>query len=286
MLLPLLGYLSNYVVHKLVRFGARTAILVNIMTVVGSGSRGAMVGLAALVGVLILQSKNKFAMLGIVAVLGLGALSLTTSEWRERMGTVNSAETDGSFMGRVTSWKMNTVIALDRPLIGGGFSATTDPRVYAAYRSRFSDFNFFLDTGEPTGPLEAHSIYFQVLGDTGFVGFGLFIGLLVTGFANLRAVSKLAKGRPEFAWAGDLAAMLRLSMIAYCVSGALLSMAYFEMFYVVLTTISLLRECVAREVKAAPAAARPSRFAGQFIPQMVPPHGTAAGGAAGRLGGD
>ena len=79
---------------------------------------------------------------------------------------------------------MNTVIALDRPLIGGGFSATTDPRVYAAYRSRFSDFNFFLDTGEPTGPLEAHSIYFQVLGDTGFVGFGPVVNVRKTDAAD------------------------------------------------------------------------------------------------------
>ena len=183
------------------------------------------------------------------------------------MLTVNSAEADGSFMGRVAAWKMSTVIAFDRPLIGGGFGVTTNPRVHDAYRTRFNSFSFFMDTGEAGGPLEAHSIYFQALGETGFIGFGLFVGLLLTAFANLRAVGKLVKGRPDLAWAGDLAAMMRLGLIAYSVSGALLSLAYFETYYVYITLISVLRECVQREAKVAEVTVQPTIARSRMLAQ-------------------
>ena len=185
------------------------------------------------------------------------------------MMTVNTAESDGSFLGRVAAWKMNTVIAFDRPLTGGGFGVTTDPRVHAAYRSRFNSFSFFMDTGEAGGPLEAHSIYFQALGDTGFIGFGLFVGLLATAYANLRAIAKMAKGRPDLAWAADLAAMMRLGLIAYSVSGALLSLTYFETYYVYITLISVLRECVQRETKIAAIAVQPTMSRSRLLAQQV-----------------
>jgi len=254
MLMPLLWYLSVYSRQHIVRISTRIAVFVNLAAVVGSGSRGAMLGLAAVALVLVMQSKNKVPVLLAVCLVGAIGLSLTTDAWRERMLTVNSAETDGSFMGRVAAWKMNTVIAFDRPLTGGGFGVTTDPRVHAAYRSRFNAFSFFMDTGEAGGPLEAHSIYFQALGDTGFIGLSLFVGLLLTAFANLRAVGRMAKQRPDLAWASELASMMRLGLIAYTVSGALLSLAYFETYYVYITLISVLREYVQREVKVTQAA--------------------------------
>ena len=267
MLMPLLWYVSIYSQQKIVRISTRIAVVINLAAVVGSGSRGAMAGLAAVALMLVMQSKNKVPVLLAVCLVGAIGLSLTTDDWRARMLTVNSAEADGSFMGRVAAWKMSTVIAFDRPLIGGGFGVTTNPRVHDAYRTRFNSFSFFMDTGEAGGPLEAHSIYFQALGETGFIGFGLFVGLLLTAFANLRAVGKLAKGRPDLAWAGDLAAMMRLGLIAYSVSGALLSLAYFETYYVYITLISVLRECVQREAKVAEVTVQPTIARSRMLAQ-------------------
>lgn len=258
MLAPLLWYLSAYSKQQIVRISTRLAVGVNIAAVVGSGSRGAMAGLASVVLVLILQSKNKIPVLLAVCLIGGAGLSLTTDEWRTRMGTINTAEQDGSFMGRVAAWKMNTVIAFDRPLTGGGFGVSVDPRVHDAYRSRFNSFSFFMDTGTLGGALEAHSIYFQALGDTGFIGLGLFLGLLVTAYANIRAINRMAKGRPELAWASDLATWMRLGLIAYSVSGALLSLTYFETYYVYITLISVLRDYVKRQTKAVVETAQPT----------------------------
>ncbi len=249
MLAPLLWYLSVYSKEKIVRITTRLAVGINVAAVVGSGSRGAAAGLATIALALILQSKNKIPMLLAVLVIGAAGLSLTTDEWRTRMGTINTAEQDSSFMARVAAWKMNTVIAVDRPLTGGGFGVSTDPRVHDAYRSRFNSFSFFIDTGTLGGPLEAHSIYFQALGDTGFIGLALFLGLLATAYANIRAINRMAKGRPELTWASDLATWMRLGLIAYSVSGALLSLVYLETYYVYITLLSVLRDFVQRQAK-------------------------------------
>ena len=267
MLIPLLWYLSTYSKQKIVQISTKIAVLINITTVVGSGSRGAMLGLGVVAASLVLQSKNKVPVLLAVCLVGGIGFSLTTDAWRARMTTINSAESDGSFMGRVAAWKMATVIAFDRPLIGGGFGVTGDPRVFDAYRSRFNTFSFFIDTGDMGAPLEAHSIYFQALGDTGFIGLGLFVGLLLTAFANLRTVGKLAKGRPDLAWAADLAAMMRLGLIAYSVSGALLSLAFFETYYVYITLISVLRDCVQREAKIAAVTMQPTVSRSRLLAQ-------------------
>lgn len=249
MLAPLLWYLSVYSKEKIVRITTRLAVGINVAAVVGSGSRGAAAGLATIALALILQSKNKIPMLLAVLVIGAAGLSLTTDEWRTRMGTINTAEQDSSFMARVAAWKMNTVIAVDRPLTGGGFGVSIDPRVHDAYRSRFNSFSFFIDTGTLGGPLKAHSIYFQALGDTGFIGLALFLGLLATAYANIRAINRMAKGRPELTWASDLATWMRLGLIAYSVSGALLSLVYLETYYVYITLLSVLRDFVQRQAK-------------------------------------
>ena len=94
------------------------------------------------------------------------------------------------------------------------------------------------------------SIYFEILGDTGFVGLGVFLAIMATGFNNLRVIRRLTVNRPEWAWATDLAYALRLTLVAYAVSGAALSMAYFELYYVFTTLISVLRKHVETEVNA------------------------------------
>ena len=228
---------------------ARFGLGLNLIAVIATNSRGALIGMAAIGLMLLAQSKRKLSVLAIMAVIGAGLVFFTPASWRERMDTISDAQSDSSFMGRVRSWKMNTLVALDRPFLGGGFSSMEDQRVFDIYVNRFSTLDF-IPTEDPAGPLAAHSIYFEILGDTGFVGLGLFLAIMATGFNNLRVIRRLTIHRPEWAWAADLAYALRLTLVGYAVSGAALSMAYFELYYVFTTLISLLRKHVETELNA------------------------------------
>ena len=92
--------------------------------------------------------------------------------------------------------------------------------------------------------LAAHSIYFQVLGDSGFVGLFLFMGLLLAWFVSLRRTKAMTQGRAEMRWAFDLAAALERSLMVYLVSGGALSAAYFENVYIEIVLASMVLACV------------------------------------------
>ena len=241
MVIAPLAYLYRYSQSLLVKAAFALAALANVIGVIASHSRGALIGLIAVGAAVFFKSRNKGVMLLVLALLAGIILAIAPDRWFDRMGTIDDAKEDGSFMGRVSSWKMNLLVALDRPLTGGGFSSMEDPWVWSQYVRQFASLDWFIISPTPVKPLAAHSIYFQVLGDTGFIGLILFLALLGVGFRNLYVIRKLAADREDLQWARDLALALHFSLIGYAVSGAALSLAYFEFYYVLITVAAVTR---------------------------------------------
>jgi probable O-glycosylation ligase (exosortase A-associated) len=147
------------------------------------------------------------------------------------MATIQSYNGDQSFEGREAAWRTSINIAKARPLVGGGFRAVELDQVAQKYHSPGS-----LETGRA-----AHSIYFEVLGDTGFVGFALYLLILLSAWLNTTLVLGATRDRPDLQWAHLLARMLQVSMVGLLVGGAALSMAYYDGFLLMLAlTASLL----------------------------------------------
>jgi probable O-glycosylation ligase (exosortase A-associated) len=256
LVIPMLMYLYRYTVSKFVKIPLALAIVTNFVGVISTNSRGALLGLLAVGFMMFLRSKRKFGLAIFFIIFAIGVVTLAPERYLGRVSTIGSAEEDGSFMGRVNSWKLHFLVAVDRPLVGGGFSPMEDIEVWRAYLPMLSTLDF-IPTGRPTNPLAAHSIYFEVLGDTGFIGFFLFTGLIFVGFRNANIVARLSKGNPDLEWAADLSRTLQFSLVAYAVSGAALSMAYFEMFYIVITMLSVTRKAVEEiAIKEIPAGLR------------------------------
>ena len=144
--------------------------------------------------------------------------------------------------------------ALDRPLTGAGLYALQSAPVFFAYAPGRDVIDVANDR-----PRAAHSVYFQVLGDLGFLGLAVYLGLLVTGFRNARWIARVAEGKPELDWMGDLARMIQVSMIAFCVSGAALSMAFYDYFLSLLIVLAAVRQMAmapSRERRKAPSPRR------------------------------
>ena len=77
----------------------------------------------------------------------------------------------------------------------------------------------------------AHSIYFQVLGEHGFVGLSLFLLLWVLVWFGAGWLRRNGRLQPESAWTSDLGAMIQASLAGYAIGGAFLSLAYFDLPY-------------------------------------------------------
>ncbi len=249
MMLPFFAYLVKYSALAVMRWAFGGIGMLVMIGIIASASRGAVVGLVVLGGMMVMQSRHKAMGLLIAAALGIAVVSLAPTQWLDRMNTIQHAESDGSFMNRVASWKLNTIVALNRPLTGGGFSALEDYRVYQQFVGQFSMLDF-IPSEQPSGVLAAHSIYFEVIGDTGLVGFVLFLSIMASWYLNLRQVKRLSRAGPALAWARDLAVALEQSLIVYLVTGAALSAAYFENVYIEATLASMLLASVRETVQA------------------------------------
>jgi probable O-glycosylation ligase (exosortase A-associated) len=212
------------------RSGLLAAMGFTIIAVIGTYSRGALFALGVSGLAYALKSRSSIIPLVLGGMVIVALPGLVPSSWFERMSTINSYDTDSSFAGRVEAWKTSFNIAAARPT-GGGFSSVNLDWVAQAYHT----------PGSLTVGRAAHSIYFEVLGDHGFVGLLLYLLLIAAAWYNTSAVLSSTRDRPELDWAMKLARMMQVSMIGFLVGGGALSMAYYDGFLIfVALTASLL----------------------------------------------
>lgn len=247
MCIPFIVYLIQSSKHRLVRHGLWLLLGLNVIAIIGTGSRGGFIGLAILALAFWWRSRHKLIWLLLAALVLPVAYQYTPEQWRERQSTIQTAATeDGSFIGRLWAWKISSMIARDDPLTGGGFRAVTDPILwhsYAPYTPVFGP----IDTPEipaDKAPKAAHNVYFQVLGDHGVVGFIIFMLLLLSTFlASNQSLKLMRKHKND--WGIQLCSALYLSLIGYAVTGANVSLAYFDLAYTLyglIAVVSLRRQ--------------------------------------------
>lgn len=235
MTIPLMHYLQIITLKRWVRHGLTVAMLLCAVAALGSYSRGALLAIAAMGLFLWLKSRQKLGLglLGIMAVPPL--LAFMPEEWSQRMDTINTYEEDASVQGRFNAWWMAYNLAKDRPL-GGGFEVTM-PELFHRYAP------------DPLDIHAAHSIYFQALGEHGFVGLGLYLllGLLTwrTGSWIIRNTAK----QDNYKWAHSLATMIQVSLIGFYVGGAFLSLLYFDVPYYLMGAMVVTRILVEKELR-------------------------------------
>lgn len=218
MALPMLGFLRQTSTYPLTRWGLAAAMVLTAVAVIGTFSRGGLIGLVAMGGFLWWKSKSKIPVMLAAVIVAVTAYNVMPDHWFQRMDTIQTAESDGSFKGRLQAWQFAFNAANSR-LTGVGFSVTQDAQVYNRYSP---DPTIVFLSGRA-----AHSIYFQVLGDHGYPGLILFLTLLALLWFKASHMSSAAvRATPGLEWASDLGAMIKVSLVGYVVGGAALSMAY------------------------------------------------------------
>ncbi len=237
---PLCYYMINYSEVRLTRIAFTILMFCNIITVMATFSRGGFLGLIVLALFLFANARQKMPIIISILVVGGVMLAVAPDAWFGRIDSINDTSSNMSFMGRVVAWKISLLGAMDRPFYGMGFHALMVPEVWYKYQPLVNTIGV-IDTPEmPPYPLAAHSIFFEVLGDTGFIGFGAFCAILGTALLYCRAIIKRCKGRAELIWAVDLARLLQVTVIVYAAAGSAIPYAYFEGYWIVVAIISRL----------------------------------------------
>lgn len=279
MTIPLMYYLRQHTTKQWVRWGLLGAMILSTISVLGSHSRGAF--FAGMIAAIFfwLKSHHKLAT-GLALALLIPALWLFMPEsWHERIATATQGDrahvadiqsmrsrnldiplsppipsrdwfgywpSDQSALGRINAWNYSINVANDR-ITGAGFEAWT------------------ADTFEEYAPIveevqAAHSIFFSILADHGWIGLFLFLGIMAVTWRYSVSIIVRAKGDPSAAWTGNLARAIQVSLVAYVFGGAFLSLAYYDLPWHLIALILMSKHLLDQPTKApvpAPSAENP-----------------------------
>ncbi|MEO8132703.1 MAG: putative O-glycosylation ligase, exosortase A system-associated [Betaproteobacteria bacterium] len=235
MAIPLLRYLHLQSTNPKLRWGLVASMVLCGFSVLGSQSRGAFIAGAAMLAMFWLKGKNKLSVGLLLLVLVPLAIGFMPDQYGKRMETIETYDRDASAQGRINAWMMAWNLAKDRPLVGGGFDIY-NYSIFARYAP------------DPTDVHAAHSIYFTMLGEHGFVGLALFLLLWFVVWRDASWIIRKVKDREELKWASDLASMVQVSLAGYAVGGAFLSLAYFDVPYNLAVALVLTRILIAKEI--------------------------------------
>ena len=215
---PLMAFLARYSAHAYVRWGLTVLSLLSILGMIGTNSRGAIAAFGVQCFVLWLYSAKK-VLTAIVAVSLVAGFLLFIPEERQesftgRTSTIAEANEDASFLSRTRAWEWGWDYALKHPYFGGG------PSVY-----------------ERIHRLASHNSYLEVLGESGFIGLGIWSMIGILTLKALFRIRRLSRGIPELVWADDLAFCIMISLVGYFAGGLLHNHGLFEYYYMLIAIV-------------------------------------------------
>lgn len=265
--LPYAVYLMRHHRRFVLRLPAIGAVLLLLVGIVGTQSRGATLAIAAsILYFWWMGSKNRFAGFMVILVLVVGVVAVAPGQYLNRVESITQYEEDSSAMNRLRAWADAVEMAVDNPLLGVGAGS---------YNSAYG--RIYRDPGDPRRWISTHSIYFKVLGEYGFFGLGVFLFILFSLWRNNRSLRRSIEAHPDATQVPYyLPELLNMSLVGFAAAGAFLSGVNYPHLYVLVGASLALTRLVrvqmrrhaeqeqetAEEVSVAPAASRWSRTAG------------------------
>lgn len=227
-------------------------------------SRGGFFGLLAVGFYWWIRSPNKIMpiFLGLMVILFM-IIAAPAEYWDEIRSTTSEETLEiGTGAERLYTWGIGWEMFLQNPILGVGQG--NFPWVFEEYQGdrTFND--------RSLAGRAAHSLYFTLLPELGAVGFGIFIGMLIYSFKDLRWVSRAAE---EYATRSNhkvevvetpedvrkrnkirnslfQARALEAAFIGYLVSSAFVTTIYYPTCWVLMAFVVALRNCVAKEIES------------------------------------
>ena len=249
MILPLIFYLRERYKQFIVKWPIQILIGLTILGDIFTYSRGALVAMIAMGTMLWLRARNKLMVFIVVLITGVGLWYFAPAEWTERMLTIETYQTDGSAEGRLNQWHRVWLFAHMRPIVGGGFHWSYNPNLVNHLLAGYN-------VPKLEGPLAPHSIWFEMLGDHGFVGLGLFIMILASVFTDAHYLVRRTRGDPDLLWANNLGRMIQVSLVGYCAGGSFATQAMYDGLYAIMVIAAATRLLIAAELRSRRLAAR------------------------------
>lgn len=200
--------------------------VVVVLAVIATQSRGGLLGMVAVFavfGVQRIKSKAALITVGLIGLIGLFAAAGISG--RQSGGAGEGGLVDESAEGRFHAWGAAVSMAIARPLNGVGLNNYVANYYY--YSSWWEGF-----------AKAVHSTWFSALAESGFLGFGVFVTMIVrmvqSALRSLRELSPDGSGAAYDPAAYGMAQSVVAGIAGFVVSGTFLTQAFTWPIYVLL----------------------------------------------------
>ena len=231
--IPLILFLKRH--SLIIPKGRHTALAYNmiaavaVLTSLGTFARTGLIALGVLGSLLWFQSKRKVLVgFGLLMSGAIGALVMSQT-WLDRMSTISNPNADSSAGQRLDIWKWTWSYVAAHPL-GGGFNAY----VISSFVRREADGSWYTVNGRAF-----HSLYFEILGEHGYVGFGIFALIILSMFVTMVRIRRKTRGIVELEWLHDLMKALMMAFLIYLASAFFIGIGFQPpLYYLIAIVIS------------------------------------------------
>lgn len=191
-----------------VRLASWCVMGLSLVTIISTGSRTAFFSFLILVVLTLLRKKKNWKYLAALPILGFFLWITIPQQYKVRYESVDHLQNDDSYQNRVLSWEGGVQMFLSNPLTGIG------PDNYAIANGE----KFW--PGFPRHWLNAHSLYFILIGELGLVGVLTWLGFLV-GFIMLNIrLSRKMRDNPDIpSYIRDFPGMCNIFIVILLIEG-------------------------------------------------------------------
>ena len=222
---------------KLREYGLLILVVLGPIAAIGTFARTALIAFAVTGGFMWVRSKRKVLSLVSTLILGGIAFSVTSDKWSARINTINDYQSDTSANVRVLVWEWALNFLSSHPF-GGGFWVWVTNRIE-------------LPGAPGSAPVYQtsrafHNVFIALLAEHGYIGFLLYMGMLIATLVALQQAQKLTRDLPEHSWCADLAKGLQVSILTMYAAGMFVEIGWTPLIWYLISMAVCLREYARR----------------------------------------
>jgi hypothetical protein len=206
-------------ISKLRKLYGAAAIPIFFTAILYTQSRGGLLGTLAVWGIFGNRLVKNKVLLAVIGGLGAAVLYAVAGISGRKSGGASEEGLDESAMGRVYAWQAARRMALDHPVFGVGV------------KNFLLNYYYYSDFWDGH-PHEVHSTWFGVMGESGIVGFCVFVAMVAVLFRITIAASEKLQRMEAPAPACAMASAIVAGLVGFCVSGTFLTQGFTWPIYI------------------------------------------------------
>jgi probable O-glycosylation ligase (exosortase A-associated) len=220
MVIPFCYFLFPVEKKKWTKVFYAAALMIGLLTVVVSFSRGGFIGLVIMFVIVWLVSPRKMATVFVIFVLGTIVYFYSGEEYRQEMATVTDTK-ESTANARLMSWASAWDMFLDNPLGVGGNN----------FQVRFPEYQGDRFSRGMWGRV-AHSLWFTLIPELGIVGIVIYFRLL---FYNMKDIFSLKTKKKELSdderYLNSMSIAFVASLAGFFASASFISVLYYPHYW-------------------------------------------------------